>query len=348
MVASFVFLTPLGGLAALAALVPLAALALAERREHRGRAALGLPAPPARRRLPLVLAVALVPVLLGIAAMQPVLRTTTAVRVRTDAQAYYVIDTSRSMLASRSPRSESRIERARADAIRLRDELPEIPSGIATLTDRVLPDLLPNDDAAVFTSTMKDVVGVDEPPPATVNVIATSLNALRVLGTQSFYSPAAQKRVAFVFTDGESRTVDQQLVAKQLATGPRVHVIFIHVSSPDEAVYTDGKPESGYHEDPTSGQTLSQLAAAIGGRSFGEGDLAGAAAAAGRELGRGPTAIVGRSQRLVRLAPWIALLALVPLAVAVALTVVPGRLSARARKRSAARQRTVPSAARAG
>jgi hypothetical protein len=342
-VAAFVLLTPLGGLAALAALVPLAALALAKRREQRGRVALGLPAPPARRRLPLVLAVALVPILLGIAAMQPVLRTTTAVRVRTDAQAYFVIDTSRSMLASRSAGGETRIARARADAIRLRDELPEIPSGVATLTDRVLPDLLPDDDAAVFASTIRNVVGIDEPPPATVNVIATSLNALRVLGTQSYYSPAAQKRIAFVFTDGESRTVDQQLVAKQLATGPGVHVIFVHVSAPGETVYDGGTPESGYHEDPSSGQTLTQLAAAIGGRSFGEGDLGQAAAAASRALGQGPTSVIGRSQRLVRLAPWVALLALVPLAIAVGLTVVPGGLRRRARRGAGWQSRSVPS-----
>jgi hypothetical protein len=348
MIASFVLLTPLGGLAMLAVLVPLAALALAERREHRGRVALGLPAPPARRRLPLLLSVALVPVVLGIAAMQPVLRTTTAVKVRTDAQAYYVVDTSRSMLASKTPRSKTRIARARADAIRLRNELPEIPSGIATITDRVLPDLLPNDDASVFTSTMGSVVGVDEPPPASVNVIATSLNALRALGTQSYYSPAARKRIAFVFTDGESRTVDQQLVAKQLATDPGVHVIFVHVSAPGESVYDDGRPESGYHEDPASGQTLAQLAAAIGGSSFGEGDLAGAAAAARRALGQGPTTVVGRSQRLVRLAPWIALLALLPLAAAVALTVVPGRSARRASERSTSRRRSAPTPAGAG
>ena len=97
--ASLEFLTPLGGLLALTAIVPAAALALASRREHRGTRALGLPLPPRTRRLPLVLAVAAVPALLGLAATQPVLRSTTAVELRTDAEVFFVIDTSRSMLA---------------------------------------------------------------------------------------------------------------------------------------------------------------------------------------------------------------------------------------------------------
>src|SRR5262245_54627625 len=114
---SLVFLTPLGAIAMLAFVVPFAALGLVARRERRARRALGLPAPPTARRLGRTLALVGVPVVLGVAAMQPALRTTRNAHVRTDAQAYFVVDVSRSMLASAGPGRPTRLERARRLAI---------------------------------------------------------------------------------------------------------------------------------------------------------------------------------------------------------------------------------------
>ena len=68
------FLTPVGALFILAAALPLAALWLNERRARVVRAALRVDAPPLRGRLATAVALACVPLLLGLALAQPVLR----------------------------------------------------------------------------------------------------------------------------------------------------------------------------------------------------------------------------------------------------------------------------------
>jgi hypothetical protein len=314
-VASLVFLTPSGGIAALALVIPLAAIALVAQREQRARKVLGLSAPPPARRLPRVLALVAIPALLGVAATQPALRSTTKQRVRTDAQAYFVLDTSRSMLARKAPGDPSRLQRARVDAIEMRDALPEVPAGIATLTDRLLPDLLPDADPSVFTQTMNQTVQIEQPPPASSNIKATTYNPLATLGTQNFYTPGVHKRLAVVLTDGESNPVNQSYVARGLATGPGVKVIFVHVWKPGEAVYDGNTPEQGYHEDPNSGQLLTTLAGALdNGKSFDENSLASAISAMKADLGTtGPTILQGRVSRTQTLAPYVALAALLPL-----------------------------------
>ena len=226
---SLVFLTPLGGLAAVAAAAPLAGAVVAERRVRRARTQLGLAGAQPGRRLPRLLALAAVPALLGVAATQPVIRSTTSARVRADAEAFFVIDVSRSMKASKGPAAPTRFARAVEDAIALRAAIPMIPSGIATLTDRVLPSLFPNPDATVFDDTITHAVAIEQPPPENENVVATSLAALGALGTQNYFAPAAKRRLVVVLTDGESRPFDVGPVAHALASGPGVHLVLVHV-----------------------------------------------------------------------------------------------------------------------
>ncbi len=252
--------------------------------------------------------------LLGVAAAQPVLRSTTSIGVRTDAEALYVIDISRSMLASRAPGASTRIARARDDAVRVRDALIDIPSGVATLTDQVLPHLMPVADREAFDQTVRRTVQVDQPPPATDAVTATDLGALGALGTQSFFSPTAKRRVAIVLTDGESRPFDVRQTTRALAHAPQVTPIFIDVSSPREAVFDPGgRVESAYHPDPSSGQTLAGLAQATGGRTFRTDELGAAARAVRAALGTGPEKLGALSISTRALAPYAALAALVPL-----------------------------------
>jgi len=314
MVASLVFLTPWGALAALAAVVPLAAVALVAQRERRARRVLRLDDPggggTALKALGVVAALALH----GAAAAQPALRTTSGLRVRTDAQAIYVIDTSRSMLAATSPRAHTRIARARAVAVQLRHQLADVPAGVATLTDRVLPDLLPVASADVFDRTVAEAVKIDNPPPQSASTTtATTLGALGVLGTQNFFSPAARHRLAVVLTDGESRPYDVAATARALRRAPGVRVLFIRVSSPGETVFTSGRPEQGYHEDPASRAALTALADAAGGALVDEGSTAAAVRFAHEALGRGPSRMEGLTQRTRTLAPWLALASLLTL-----------------------------------
>ncbi len=313
MTASIVFLTPLGALVAVAAVVPLAGLALAARRIRRARALLCLASPPPSRRLPRLAALVAVPLLLGLAAAQPALRSRSTARYRTDAQALFVLDISRSMQAARSPGAPTRLARARRDAIALRAAIPEVPSGVATLTDRVLPDLLPNADPVVFDQTVQHAVGIEQPPPGSQNVVATTLSALGAVGTQNYFPASARHRLVVVLTDGESRPFDARQVARSLARGPGVRLLLVHVWATGESVYDGTEPESGYNESASSSETLSALAQTAGGKVVGESSVSQGIRDERAGLGSGPTVVSGTTLRTHTLAPYLVLASLVPL-----------------------------------
>ena len=105
------FLTPLAALVGLAALLPLAAALLGHSRVGAVRRTLGLRPPTARSALAAPVLAAAGIALLGVAAAQPVLQRQSSERVRKDVQALFVIDTSRSMAASATPKSATRLDR---------------------------------------------------------------------------------------------------------------------------------------------------------------------------------------------------------------------------------------------
>ena len=312
MIGGLTFLSPAGGLVALGIVMPIAALLLAERRVARVRGLLRLAAPSLQGWRTIVAALAAVPLLLGVAAAQPAVRTQHGTRLRTDAQALFVLDVSRSMLASVEPRGRTRLARAREAALRLHSELTEIPSGVATLTDRVLPDLFPTGDAAAFASTVQHI-GIEQPPPQSIAVNASTLAPLADVATQGYYSPAARRRLLVVLTDGESQAFSAADVARALRSGPGVSLVLVHVWAEGERVFgPSGQPES-YRPDTASGPALAGLANATSGRVFAERDLGAAGAFARSALGSGPTTARGREVRTTPLAPYVAAAALVPL-----------------------------------
>ena len=236
--------------------MPLAVLVLRERRARRLRRELGLRQPALRTQLPLALALVAVPVLLALAAMQPVVETTRTVRERTDAEAFVVFDVSRSMLAAAEPGSPTRLERAQALAEQLRAQLPEVPIGVLSLTDRVLPHLFPTIDENVFVSTVEKAIGIERPPPALYfSTRATSLGTLDAIPTRDFFSPSARKRLLVVLTDGESRPVDSDLRAAY-SKGPPIEALFVHLWRADERIYETGVEEPGYRPDRASTSVL--------------------------------------------------------------------------------------------
>src|SRR5215210_4389326 len=249
------FLTPASGLLALGAILPLVLMLDGERKSALVRAALRLP-PASRGGRSLILGcLAAVPVLLGTAAMQPTIDIRTQHPTRTDVEVWFVMDISRSMVASRTPTSPTRYERAAAAAQRLRAEVRETPTGIASLTDRLLPHLFPTSDQAVFAATLTRAIGVDRPPPGTYNVTATTLGSLASLVTENFYSGAARRRVAVVLTDAESRGFPTADVGALFRRPPGVQTIFVRIGDSRERVFTtEGALEPGYQ--PVSGAGL--------------------------------------------------------------------------------------------
>jgi hypothetical protein len=296
--ATFTFLTPRAAVLAVLALVPLGASVLAGRRVRRVRSVLGLDAPAERHwREVLLLATVLA---LTLAAMQPVIKTERASRARTDAQAFIVIDTSRSMAAAASPSAPRRLALAKQAALRAASALGDVPVGVATFTDRVLPILFPTADRAAFDSTV-EALTIEDPPPRDVNTVATQFGTLAELGTEGFFPARVHKRGAILITDGESRPFDPGALNASLS-GHDVQLSVVSVGSAVDRVFRpDGRPEAAYRADPKG---AAESLARLGGLT---------PAALHQRLGSGPSEVVGVEPRERTLAPLAALIALLPL-----------------------------------
>jgi hypothetical protein len=307
------FLTPLDAVFAVAAALPLAALAATERRSGTIRRALALTAPRRRTVLPVAVALALLVSLVAVAAAQPVVVRRELVNERADAQAFFVFDTSLSMQAAPGVQQPTRLARAKRLALRLRAGLSDLPIGIASMTDRTLPNLLPTTDPSLFTRTLEQSVSIDSPPPSqTYHGRATTFQALAPIVDSGFFSAGVQRRLLVVFTDGESQPISPIL---GVTLHREVTPVYVHVWGRDERVYRPGGiPDPHYTSDPTSEAALLALARTTGGRVYAE-DQAGAIVRAARD-GVGYASTRTRVSAYARhaLAPWLVLAGVVPLA----------------------------------
>jgi hypothetical protein len=331
------FLTPLGALAALAVLLPLGAAVHGRARVTAVARRLGLD-PPRRWSLGTRTAAGAAAIaLLGLAAAQPALTDEVLVRERTDVAALFVLDTSRSMAASLTPTSPTRLARAITAAVQLRAAIPEVPAGVATFTNRVLPDLLPVVDVAGFDAVVRRAVTIEDPPPSTKAVRSTNYADLDDIVTGNYFEPSVRRRVIVLLTDGESNPFDPGALANQLGVNHGYRFLAVRFWNQSEAVFdADGRPEPAYHPDPTGRVLLAELAGALGGRSFEESETQAAASYLRQIVGRGPT---GRARRVLgqrALAPYIAGLALALLLI---VTLPPGLVRPTYRRSSAMRGR---------
>ena len=305
------FLTPVAALVALTGILPLAVHLWRERRARRVRAALRLsdPAPVTDRTL--LAALVAVPLLIGVAAAQPVLDRAKAQQERTDAEIMFVFDTTRSMYASAGAQRPTRFDRARAMANEIREAVPQVRAGVASLTDRTLPHLFPTIDGSTFRSTLARAIAIEHPPPSTYARLATDLNGLAALGRQGYFSPGTSKRVLIVLTDGETERVRAGLPAALREAG--IRTILVHVWGASEAIYLTARAEHEYRPDPSSRETLAQFAAGVRGSAFAEDEVAAIVGRVRADLGDGPTR--PRAQRdLLALMPYATLAAALPLA----------------------------------
>jgi hypothetical protein len=306
-----VFLNPWGGLLVFLLALPLVAFVRLRERDAAVRATLRLPAPSRRSLLAAVAAALVSGALLTLAATQPALVRSSTRQERTDVETLFVLDISRSMLASSAPGSATRLSRAKRIADRLRASVPAVPAGIASVTDRVLPYVMSTSDARVFASTLAGAVAVDQPPPTNVFYDrATDLGALSDIPARQFFTPGVRRRVVVVLTDGESRKVPARRMQSLSTHGLRA--VFVHVWQPDDRVFATGRPDKTYNADPASGEFLASLAQEAGGTSAEEGNTGSAIAAVRGAVGTGPTEPV-RDHSYVGLMRPLALVALFPL-----------------------------------
>jgi hypothetical protein len=300
-------LTPLGGLVALAALVPAAALLAIAAHGRRLAAELGLAPAPWRAQLRTLALATLACALLALAAAQPALTRHDERTARTESQAFFVLDVSRSMRAAAAPGARTRLARARTAAARLRAAIPDVPAGLAGLTDRALPYLFPTLDAAAFAETLRVAVVPESPPPQQVAPVATSFEALAALARNGFFPQEARRRTCVVLTDGESAAFASGEVARALRRRRGCRLVLVHVWGADERVFgADARPEAQYRPDPAARATVERLAEVTGGSAFAESDLAAAAAALRAAAAVGPAEPRGTSEDVRELAPFLA------------------------------------------
>jgi hypothetical protein len=306
-------LTPEAAAVAVAVALPLAAFTVAAARSERARVLLRLAQAPRERQRPLLIGAAFA--LLGVAAAQPALERTQGRAVRTDAEALVVVDVSRSMAAS-APQGTTRLERAKEAALSVRRRLDDVPTGLATLTDRTLPHVLPTADAALFEAALEKTVGIERPSARDVALQATTLQALAQVVQGRYFSPGTRRRLLVVVTDGDSAPFDVGAVAASLRIG-RVQLVLVRIGETDERVYgADGTPEPLFRPSPLAAQTLATLSDASNGAVVSSGDAA--AQVADDFLGEGPTSSEGVATEIVSLAGGFAAAAIIPLLVLLA------------------------------
>jgi len=330
---TLVFLTPASAAVGAAVILVLAGAALRERRNRRVRSALGLPPAERRARFGATLAGATAVLLLAAAAAQPALRTRSTLRRRTDAQAYVLVDVSKSMLASAAPGRPTRLDLARAMAKRLRAALPEVPFGIASLTNRPLPLLLPTPSQSTFDLVLERALAIENPPPSDLYAAGgrreTTFGTLGQLGTEGYFGADVRHRLVVLLTDGEGGPFDSSIIEEGLRLG-HTSLLAVGLFGRADRIFLGGSPDPNYVSDAGSRLPLSRLLAARGTRLYGPGELGAVVAAARAALGSGPTAAVATTSHARPLARWLVVAALVALALALArLLPLPKRLRRR-------------------
>lgn len=306
-------LSPAGLLLVLGAVPALAALTYAERRAGRARILLGLRPPGRFWRVAAAVALSLAAVLLGVAASRPVVRETQTRYVRTDAEAIFALDISRSMLAAASPAGPTRLARAKAAAESLRAAIPDVPAGVASFTDRPLPNLFPTADEAVFAATVGRSVGIERPPPGGSALTVTTFDALTALGGDEYFTPGRRRRLLVILTDAESADFDASRLRATLGRAPGLRTVLVRIGSSRERVFgREGLPEADFRPQPTA-QAVKSFVQATGARAFDESRLGRAAAAVREDVGRGPSVRIGTVSSSTDLAPFLVLAAFAPL-----------------------------------
>ncbi len=298
---------------ALTAAIPLLAFWLMEKRTGRLRRLFSLASPRRRDLVAVAVALAVLPALVAVAAAQPVVIHRQSVTQRGDAQAFVVFDTSESMTARDGLDAPTRLDRAKGEADRLISKLGAIPVGIATMTDRVLPNLMPTTDLGLLLRTVDTSVGINKPPPIELYPgRATTLQALYPVATDSMFPPGVKHPILVVFTDGEASPLPHQFgfaLAKQLTIPP----LLVHVWAPNERIYVRGHVDRRYRPDPASDHVLNQFAEATSGHVFGEQDLGALVRAIRSEAGTKPATTLTLGYGRDALGPWFLLAGVVPL-----------------------------------
>ena len=325
--AQIVFLTPRAALVAIAFVAPIVMLAIRERSGRRVRSNLGLRRPGLVHLLVRPAGLVCLAALVAVTAAQPAVRNTDETPMRADAELYLAFDVSRSMLATSTPGGVVRMERARALGRYLHAALADLPTGVATLTNRMMPLLFPTGDARSVTAVLDHSLRIMQPRPERLTAArASSLATLGLAADRSYFNPSSRKRVLVVFSDLDS---DFFSLAGTLALlrNHSIEPFVVRVADPGERVFDSTGRAYSYVSESTV--TVDALRRA-NWHAFEEDEQARLVSEVRSYLGQGPLVESGRIESQRNLAPLLALAALV-LTAALVLPALRAGLLARAR-----------------
>jgi hypothetical protein len=184
----------------------------------------------------------------------------------------------------------------------------EVPAGVATLTNRMMPLLFPTGDGRSVTAVIDHSLQIMQPPPVPYTTAReSSLSALGLAADRSYFDPTARKRALVVFTDLDSDAFSLSGTLRILRAH-RIEPFVVRVARPGERVFDpSGRP---YAYRSISTVTVGGLRNA-GWHAFEEGQRAQLVAGIGNYLGDGPVGGGGVVESQQNLAPYAAVVALV-------------------------------------
>jgi hypothetical protein len=253
-----------------------------------------------------------VALLVGVGAAQPVLERWEDTPERVDAQVLFVFDTSRSMAAAQAPGKPTRFERATAAARQIREALGDVPVGISTMTDRVLPHLFPTSNLDSFEAVLRDAIGVDRPPSDQAqNTRSTDLGATRLIAEGNYFR-GAQRRVLVIFTDGETKRYDLERLTAAFSTSG-IRTMLLRLWAEGERIHSADGIETEYVSDASSAESAERFAQAVKGETFEETEVSALTQAIRSQLGSGTSVTRVKTVDIEPLGPFFLLAALLPL-----------------------------------
>jgi hypothetical protein len=333
---------PINAFCLLVVLPLLAICADVRRRQVAAAHALGLR--PQRRLTAAAVsgALLLAAALLALAATRPALHVRHAQQVRTDAEAYIVVDTSVSMLARPAPAGEARIERAGRIVHDLTRRLPsDVPIGLAAMPQGLVPLLAPTHDRGALLAVAASRLSVGAVPTRPIldafdeettggkmpgRHVSTSFDALATLALAPFFDRRATRRVVLLVTDAESGAFDRGTVGKLL--GYRgIKLVAVRAGDARDRLWLtrNGRQvrDAGYSPLLEGVGDLAVLATSLGGHLYREDEIGEAASHARSLLDEGPRVETGTVRDEVALGPYLALASL-PLAAFALAPLLPG------------------------
>ena len=179
---------------------------------------------------------------------------TKTLRVRTDAEVWFVLDVSRSMLAQADAGSAPTTARPRKGC---REHVPgalsRLPVGIASMTTRVLPHLFPGANEDVFSTTLDRSLGIERPPPPSGLATVATDSELARDDPRSALLLTRRRRSGSSSSSRTARAARSRTRASARSTGrrPAIGSIFVHVWDRDERVFTRGAPEAAVSPRPS-------------------------------------------------------------------------------------------------